>query len=75
MPHVNVTEFHQSQFCTYYIVIKKSKYQNKELYFDCLRRESNFLASTPPVTALCVCVCCIVGMCDCVMVIHEPTRK
>ena len=26
----------------------------------CLRRESNFLASTRPVTALCVCVCCII---------------
>ena len=30
------------------------------LYFDCLRRESNFLASTRRVTALCVCVCCII---------------
>ena len=45
------------------------------LYSDCLRRESNFLASTHRVTALCVRVCCVVYVCDCVMVIHKPTRK
>ena len=27
---------------------------NRSIYSDCLRRESNFLASTHPVTALCV---------------------
>ena len=29
------------------------------LYSDCLRWKSNFLASTPRVTAICVRVCCI----------------
>ena len=47
----------------------------KAVYSDYLQRESNFLASTRPVTALCVYVCCIVCVCDCVMVIREPTRK
>ena len=42
----------------------------RNLYSDCLQRESNFLASTRPVTVLCVCVCCIVCTCDCVMVIR-----
>ena len=31
------------------------------LKFDCLRQESNFLASTRSVTAVCVCVCCIIA--------------
>ena len=43
------------------------------LYSDCLRRESKLLASTRPVNVLCVSVCCIVGMCDCIMVIHQST--
>ena len=47
----------------------------RDLYSDCLRRESNFLASTRRITALCVRVCCIVCVCDCVMVIRKPTRK
>ena len=47
----------------------------KVLYSDCLRPESNFLASMRPVTALCVCVCCIASVCDWVMVIRKPTRK
>ena len=33
--------------------------QHNWLYSDCLRRESNFLASMPWVTALCMRVCCI----------------
>ena len=45
------------------------------LYSDCLRPESNFLASTRRVTALCVCVYCIACVCDCVMVIRKPTCK
>ena len=45
------------------------------LYSDCLRRESNFLASTHRVTVLCMHVCCIVCVCDCVMVIRKPMRK
>ena len=45
------------------------------LYSNCLRRESKFLASTRRVTALCMRVCCIVCVCDCVMVIHKPTCK
>ena len=36
---------------------------------------SNFLASTRTVTAMRVCVCSIVCLCDCVMVIPEPLRK
>ena len=36
------------------------------LYSDCLRRESNFLASIRQVTALCMRVCCIVCVCDCI---------
>ena len=53
-----------------YIAIKIS-----DVYSDYLRRESNFLASTPQVTALCMRVCCIVCVCDCVMVIRKPTCK
>ena len=45
------------------------------LYSDCLRRESNFLASTRRVFALCVRVCCIVCLCNCVMIIRKPMRK
>ena len=45
------------------------------VYSDCLRRESNFLASTCPVTAFCARVCCIVCVWDCVKVIREPTHK
>ena len=45
------------------------------LYSDCLWQESNFLASTSRVTALCMHVCCIICECDCVMVIRKPTRK
>ena len=45
------------------------------LYSYCLRRESNFLASTRRVTAFCMRVCCIVCVCYCVMVIRKPTRK
>ena len=53
------------------------QYKNNEckLYSDCLRRERNFLASTRRVTALYVRVCCVVCVCDCVMVIRKPTRK
>ena len=39
------------------------KEKGPSLYSDCLRRESNFLASMHPVTALCVCVCCILYAC------------
>ena len=35
------------------------------LYSDCLRRESNFLASTRPVIALCVCVCAFAALYAC----------
>ena len=36
---------------------------------------SNILASMHLITALCMCVCYIVCMCDYVMVIRKPTRK
>ena len=35
----------------------------------------NFLASTCPVTALCICVCCMVWVCNCVMVARKPRGK
>ena len=34
-----------------------------------------YLASTRPVTALCVLFCCIVCVYDCVMVIHKPNAQ
>ena len=37
--------------------------------------ESNFLASTCQVTALCLRVYCIICVCDCVMVIRKPMHK
>ena len=43
------------------------------LYSDCLQWESNFWLQ-PPSHALCVCVCCIAYVCDC-LVIREPMRK
>ena len=45
------------------------------LVSDCLRRKCNFLASTRQVTALCMRVCCIVCVCDCIMVIRKCRCK
>ena len=44
----------------------------KYLLSNCLRQDSNFLAKMRPDTALWVCVCCIICVCDCAMVICEP---
>ena len=44
----------------------------ESLKSQCLWRQSNFLASTHLVTVLCLCVCCIVCVYNCVMVICEP---
>ena len=43
-----------------FVLLKHSRGTINELYSDCLWQESNFLASTRPVSALCVCVCCII---------------
>ena len=75
---ISFTEIGQALRCIVYsywhIHVKEGKVHWKwgrtKLYSDCLQRESNFLASTRRVTALCVCVCCIACVCDCVMVIH-----
>ena len=45
------------------------------LYSNCLWQKSKFLASTCLVTTLCICNCCIVWVCDCVIVISKPMCK
>ena len=62
----------------YKTALKVSTFYKTILYSDCLRRESNFLASTRPITALCELVCCIVCVCDYVKVMimqHAHTHK
>ena len=51
--------------------LQKIVYATSKIYSDCIRRESDFLALTRPVTALCVHVCCTVCVCDCVIVIRN----
>ena len=46
------------QTCLQILTIQESQWDHSN--FDCLRRESNFLASMRPVTAFCMCVCCII---------------
>ena len=61
--------------CIFLVPVSHQTLNNVYLYSDCLRRESNFLASTRRVTALCMHVCCIVWLWDCIMVIRKPTCK
>ena len=69
----NLTDWEKGTRLKYPQYLLLTKYSSYAL--DCLRQESNSLSSTRSVTALCVCVCCIVRVCDCIMVTREPRTQ